>query len=181
MKREDLKKLELSDEVIDKLMTLHGSDIESHKATIAALTGERDTFKAQAEEATKQIEGFKGMDIEGVKKAASDWEARAKQIEADAAANLSKIKFDHALESALAGAKAKNVKAVSALLDPAGLKLNDDGSIIGLNEQLTKIKTENDFLFDSDNPPPRIVSGGNNQSVMTDAITAGIRQGAGLK
>lgn len=31
MKREDLKKLELSDEAIDAIMALHGKDIEAQK------------------------------------------------------------------------------------------------------------------------------------------------------
>ncbi len=54
------------------------------------------------------------------------------------------MKFDYALTAALTGAKARNSKAVKALLDMDGLKLND-GKIIGLDEQLSQIKEENAF------------------------------------
>ena len=59
------------------------------------------------------------------------------------------IVFDTALSSALLGAKAKNVKAVSALLNRDGLKF-EDGKITGLDEQLKKVKEENAYLFESE-------------------------------
>ena len=73
------------------------------------------------------------------------------------------MKFDYALTAALTGAKARNSKAVKALLDMDGLKLND-GKIIGLDEQLSQIKEENSFLFESDEPAPTIVKGTNGGS-----------------
>ncbi|NLY77321.1 MAG: hypothetical protein GX080_04430 [Tissierellia bacterium] len=49
------------------------------------------------------------------------------------------MKFDYALEKALTVAKARNIKAVKALLDLENLKLADD-KILGLDEQLKKSK-----------------------------------------
>jgi len=181
MKTEDLKKIGIADEHIEAIMKLHGSDIEGHKATITNLTGERDTFKAQADEAGKQIAGFKGMDIDGIKKAASDWEAKAKQIEADSAAQVAKVKFDYALEKELQQTyKVKDVVAVRAHLKADAIQFADD-KFIGLKEQIEPLKSEKDFLFESDKPQPRIVSGGGNQTVITDPIIASMRQAAGLK
>ena len=65
--------------------------------------------------------------------------------------------------SSQTGARARNSKAVKALLDMDGLKLND-GKIIGLDEQLSQIKEENGFLFESDEPAPTIVKGTNGGS-----------------
>ena len=53
---------------------------------------------------------------------------------------------------ALRTAGAKNSKAVRALLDEAGLKLNGD-SIVGLDEQLKTIRENNDYLFNNDTKP----------------------------
>jgi len=184
MKREDLKKLlgeGATDELVDKIMAEHGKDVEKHKTDLATITTERDGLKTQLSEASKQIEGFKGMDIEGVKKSADEWKAKAEQAEQTAQAELAKLKFDHALDGALAGAKSKNNKAVRALLDTELLKLNDaDGSIVGLKDQLDKIKTENDYLFESDTPAPKIVAGGNSKTILTDPILAAARRAAGL-
>ena len=68
MKREDLEKLELSKEVIDQVMAMNGKDIEAVKAKIAAIEQERDTLKNQLTGANQQIESFKAMDIEAIKK-----------------------------------------------------------------------------------------------------------------
>lgn len=182
MKREDLIKLGVAEEMVDKIMALHGSDIETHKTKLTTLQTELDNLKGQLKEAAAQIESFKGMDIEGVKKSADEWKAKAEAAEKDAQAQIQTLKFEHALDGALAGAKAKNAKAVKALLQADVLKLNEaDGSILGLKEQLEKIKTENDYLFESDTPTPRIVAGGNNQSVITDKVVLAARQGAGLQ
>jgi len=143
MKREDLKKMELADEVIDQIMALHGKDVESHKSKLVTAETTADGFKTQLGEANKTIEGFKGMDIEGVKKTADDWKLKAETAQTESAKQLSDLKFDHALDGALTGAKAKNAKAVRALLKADDLKLAEDGSIVGLNEQLEKIKSEN--------------------------------------
>lgn len=180
MKREDLKALGIADENIDAIMKLHGVDIESHKATITTLTSERDTFKTQADEATKQINDFKGMDIEGVKKAAADWEAKAKQIETESAAQVAKVKFDYALEGELKNTyKVRDVVAIKAHLKPDAIQY-DGEKFIGLKEQIEPLQKDKDFLFESDKPQPRIIAGASNQPVLGDKMTDAFRKGAGL-
>lgn len=152
MKREFLKGFELADDIIDKIMAENGKDVEAVKAKYA----DYDDVKTQLSEANTQIEAFKGMDIDGIKKAAEDWKTKAEKAEADALAKISALQFDHALDVALSGAKAKNAKAVKALLDMDGLKLNG-GEIVGLSEQLTKLKLDNDYLFESEEATPSIV------------------------
>ena len=183
MKREDLKALGLEDAAIDSIMKLHGSDIESHKTTINTLTTERDTFKTQAEEAGKQIKAFEGLDVEGVKKAASDWEAKAKQIEADSAAQVAKVKFDFGLDRELTQTykvKPEYLEAAKAYLKKDTIQY-DGEKFIGLKEQIEPLKTEKDFLFDDGKPQPRIISGGNNQSVQGDSMVDAMRKAAGLR
>lgn len=180
MKREELEKLGLEKEAIDQIMALYGRDIEAHKTKISAAESERDGLKTQLEEALKAIEGFKGMDIEGIKKSADEWKAKAEQAQKDAEAQVYKVRYEAALSDALKDAKAKNVKAVRALLNEADLKLTDDG-LIGLKEQLEKVKPENDYLFESDTPTPKVVAGANNKpTIADDAILAAVRRGAGL-
>ncbi|MFM8321008.1 MAG: phage scaffolding protein [Chloroflexota bacterium] len=181
MKREDLIKLNVAEDVVDKIMALHGADIEGHKTKLAATQTELDGIKKQLGEANTAIEDFKKLDVDGVKKAADEWKTKAEQAQRDAAAQLAQLKFDHALDGALAGAKAKNSKAVKALLAQDGLKYNEaDGSIVGLKEQLEKIRSENDFLFESDTPAPKIVTGGSNSQVIGDAVVLAARKAAGL-
>ena len=151
MKTDFLKGLNLSQEVIDKIMAENGKDIAAEQKKAEKITQERDSYK------------FKDMDIDGIKQAADDWKTKAEKAKSDADAQISEMKFDYALTAALTGAKARNSKAVKALLDMDGLKLND-GKIIGLDEQLSQIKEENGFLFESDEPAPTIVKGTNGGS-----------------
>lgn len=181
MKREDLEKFGLTAEQIDKVMAAHGADIESHKAKVTDADAKLKAATDQLAEATKTIDGFKAMNVDQIKAAADEWKSKAEKAQADAAAQLTALKFDHALETALTGAKAKNAKAVRALLQMDALKLNEaDGSILGLKEQLEKVKTDNDYLFTSDTPDPQLSLGGNHKPLNMDAVTLAARKAAGL-
>lgn len=170
MKTEFLKSLNLSQEVIDKIMAENGKDIAVEQKKAEKVIQERDSYKLKAEsletqvnDANTEIQKFKDMDIDGIKKAADDWKETAEKAKADADKQISQMKFDYALSAALTGAKAKNAKAVKALLDMDGLKFND-GKIVGLDEQLAQIKADNDYLFESDEPAPKFVKGTNGGS-----------------
>lgn len=56
--------------------------------------------------------------------------------------------YNYELEKGLIASKAKNPKALKGLLDTEMLKLDDDGEIRGLSEQLEKIKESDAYLFD---------------------------------
>jgi hypothetical protein len=180
MNKKDLVDLGVAEDLAEKIIVLHGKDIEKHKTSLETAKTEAEQLKAQIAEANKAIEGFKGMDIEGVKKSADEWKAKAEQAEAEAAKQIASLKFDHALDGALVGAKAKNAKAVKALLNANDLKLSEDGSILGLDKQLETIKKDNDYLFESDTPQPKVVLGGQNKSVLSDAVVEAARKAAGL-
>ncbi|MDF2790814.1 MAG: hypothetical protein K0S80_3915 [Neobacillus sp.] len=62
---------------------------------------------------------------------------------------LEKQAFDFTLEKAISSAQAKNPKAVKALLDLDKIKL-DGESLIGLEDQLTALKTSDGYLFGED-------------------------------
>ncbi len=191
MDKKDLEKLGLTAEALEKaglkpddvfngIMKVNGLDIEAQKSKVTTLETENAGLKKQIGEANTTIEGFKKLDVDGIKKAADEWKTKAEQAQKDATDQIAGLKFDHALESALAGAKAKNPTAVRALLKVTDLKLGEDGTIIGLKEQLEKVQKENDYLFDTGEKPPKIVTGGNNQTITTDSFMAAMRKGAQL-
>ena len=64
---------------------------------------------------------------------------------------LNQLKIDFAVEKALTGAKAKNIKAVKALLELGEAKLDKDGNVKGLDEQIEKLRSGDDtkFLFEA--------------------------------
>ena len=183
MNKKQLVELGLTEELADQIVVLHGKDIESHKSKLVTAQAELDGVKAQLTEAGTTIEGFKKLDVEGIKVAANEWKAKAEQAQADAAKQISSLKFDHALDGALTGAKARNAKAVKALLDIEALKKAYDEKtekIIGFDEHLKPVKEANDYLFESDTPQPKVVLGGQNKSVLSDGMVDAARKAAGL-
>ena len=181
MKREQLKELGLEDSVIEKVMSLHGSDIETHKAKISDVQTNADNTLNQLTEANATIERFKALKPDELKAAADEYKTKYEQAQTDNAAQMAQLKFDYALDGSLSAAKVKNLKAIKPLLDAGALKYNEsDNSIIGLKEQLEKVKQTDAYLFTDYEEPPRIVAGGNQTRLNTDAMTSAMRQAAGL-
>lgn len=136
-----------------------GGYVDKDKFT--AKETEISLLKDQITAANKQIDDFKKLDVEGIKAAADKYKSDYEAAVAKSQADMSKLMFDFALDKALAAAKARNPKAVKALLELDKLKLDGD-SIIGLKEQLEPLTTSDSYLFDTEDTDPavKIVKGG---------------------
>ena len=77
-------------------------------------------------------------------------DSEIEELKAVHKAEIIKVKLDAKIESAISATKAKNAKAVNALLDRDKLELEENGQVKGLKEQLDKIVADNPFLFDSE-------------------------------
>jgi len=84
-----------------------------------------------SEELKKQIEQLQADN----KKASEEWQAKMAQMQ-----------LDFALERALTTARAKNPKAVKALLDMEKVKLDGD-QLLGLDDQLKALQQSDPYLF----------------------------------
>jgi hypothetical protein len=84
-----------------------------------------------SEELKAQIEQLQAEN----QKAAEEWQAKMAQMQ-----------LNFAIEKALAAAKAKNTKAVKALLDLEKVKL-DGEQLLGLDDQLKTLKETDPYLF----------------------------------
>ena len=74
--REFLKGLDLDKETIDSIMAEHGKEITGLKEEKETLAKERDDLKTQLTDANNEIKSYKDMDIESIKKSATDWETK---------------------------------------------------------------------------------------------------------
>ena len=176
MKREFLQNFEgLSKEAIDAIMDENGRDIERERSKRA----DYDAIKEQLAAANKQIEEFKGMDIDGVKKAAEEWKAKAEQAERDASERIAEMEFNGTLREAITAAKGRNVKAISALLDVPTLR-SSKNQVEDIKAALEALKQESGYLFDTETPPP-FSAGAGQHDMSGDPELAAIRAAAGLK
>lgn len=155
MKRKFLEDLGLEKEVIDKILDENSADIGKAKGDLDAVTAERDKMKIDLADRDKQLETLKNStgDVEAMKKQIADLQADNKKKDETHAAEMKQLKVDAAVSAALTAAKAKNEKAVKALLelDPEKIELLADGTIKGLDDQIKKLTESDDtkFLFDT--------------------------------
>lgn len=151
MKREFLKGLNLEEEVIDKIMSQYGEDIEKYKAQADELEKLKKDLKSRDE----QLETLKTStaNIDDLKKQIEALQNQNKEEADKYGAQLRELKINNAVEKALTSAKAKNQKVVLPLLSDflAKAKLDDDGNVAGLDEQIKKLAEDENtsFLFQS--------------------------------
>lgn len=149
MKTEDLKAQGFTDEQIKFIMAENGKDIEKYKA-------ESETYKSQLDDAKTTLKSFDGVDVNELKGQITKLNTDLTTKETEFQSKLSEIEFKSSLEKAVIGSKAKNAKAVMALLDVDNLKSSKNQQT-DISTALEKIKQENDYLFEGEQQPKRAV------------------------
>lgn len=155
MKREFLEGLNLEKETIDSIMAEYGK-------TTQGLREERDTLKSQLSDANKEIQSYKDMDIDSIKKSADDWKTKYEEMEANQKAEKEKsireertnaffndVKF--ASESAKAG--------VIAEFNKKDFKYDEESKkFLGASEWLNELKDKDSGAFLSDVANPKFTT-----------------------
>lgn len=167
MKREELKEQGLTEEQIDFVMKKNGEDIEGFKN----LEIEKQNLETQLEKANETIEDFKKMNIDEIQKAADDYKKKYETAQTEAQKEIDRLKFEHQLDNTLTKFKARNNKAVRALLD-----FDENATIEDIEKQLESVKEENDYLFESEETnkiPTFVRPGGDNTKQTSGSIDIG--------
>lgn len=137
----------------DKKAEFDKAVLENYKTVAEAekLRTARDNYKSQLDDATQKLEGFKGVNVEELQGKISALTDDLASQKAAFDKQLADRDFDDMLNTAITGSKAKNVKAVRALLDLEAIKASKNQSA-DIEAALKKVKEENDYLFTSDEP-----------------------------
>lgn len=159
MKREDLQAKGLTDEQIDFVMAENGKDVEKVKTKLTAAETARDDYKEQLEAANTTIQGYKDMDIDGIKRSVTDWETKYNTDTKALQDKLDGQAYDFAMKEYVNGYQftSELVKqAVIAQLKAQNFKLND-GKFLGADDFMKQLKEANPSAFvDTDNKTPKI-------------------------
>lgn len=158
MKREDIEKL-LKDNgvvddkikvVVDMVMAENGKDIETEKAKTIAKDGELAKANETITGLQTDIKKFDGVDVEGLKTKASDWETRYATDLASARAESEKLKKEYTLKEAL---KSSGVTDADYIIYKHGgvekFSFGGDGKVIGLDDTLKPYKVSAPEFFKS--------------------------------
>lgn len=178
MKRDELTALNVPEESIDKVMSINGADIEKFKAENEKLKSTLETSAADLQAqltakdealtaANAEIESYKGMDIEGVRKAADEWKDKYAQLQAEAEQFKTEMAEKEAArlygEAVTAYVQDKGLKFSSKYaeegflrdLKEQGLKLSD-GVLLGADDFVKLQQEKSPETFAPDKPLPEL-------------------------
>ena len=149
---------ELYDQVIEKLgdekiaIVSDGSYIPKQK--FDDKNDEVKQLKQQLADRDNDLESLrkKAKDNEELQQEIDDLKQQYDDTKKEYEDKIKQQTFNYELEKALTNAKAKNPKAVKALLDTEAIKLDGD-KLLGLEEQLNAIKENDSYLFQSEEEP----------------------------
>ena len=180
MTKKDFTDLGISEELATKAAEASKKELEGYvqKSKYDLVVTEKETLEIQIKEHGKQLD-----ELRKAAKGSEELEKKVKELQDNAAASKAKyekqindIQLNHAIDTALKEAKAKNAKAVRSLLDMNDIVL-DDGKVKGLDKQIKKLQEAEDskFLFESAPQPedgkPKI--GGNADNANSSGIGNG--------
>lgn len=134
MTREFLKSLELSDEVIEKIIIEHGLSVQKTQEELSAAN---DRIKNLQDAAKK----FEDVDVEKLKNDISAWKSKYDN-------DITQMRLDAAINLGLQAAGARNAKLLRGAIDTAKIKL-DGETAAGLSEQIEELKKSDPYLFEA--------------------------------
>lgn len=157
--QEELNKLGLTEEQVKNVGALINGQFVP-KGTFNEINEENKTLKATVTERDKQLDGLKTIsgDNEDLQKQITELQRINTEQKKAHDAEMKQLRFDNAVDSALTAAGAKNSKALKALLDLEKISLDDNGKLLGFNEQIKGLQKSDSYLF---------VEKDNNQQQMT--------------
>lgn len=145
MKIEDLTKLGVPEDVAKQIVTMNEAEITAEQKKLSEKEAELTMASDKIKELSDTVKKFDGVDPEKLK---ADLEAMSKKYDEDTAA----LRLDNAITLALADSGAFDKDIVKDRLDKSLIKFGDDGKLVGMSEQLDKLKKDKAFLFEHENP-----------------------------
>lgn len=167
MKREELRALGLTDEQVDKIMSMNGDDVNAQKAIVAArdqtittLTQERDGLKTQVADRDKDIADLKKSngDNADLQKKLDDLQKKYDTDTANLQKSLDDQARSHAVEGLFSGIEFTSALAKRAAIrefEAAGLEFKD-GKFTGADGQIAKLREQYPDAFKpKEDPKPK--------------------------
>ena len=160
MKKEELVKLGLDEETAEKVANASAEELKGFvpKSRFDEVNNAKKTAEDTVKERDQQIESLKSAgNVDDLKQQITTLQNENKAKDEAHAAELLKVRIDSDVEAALTEAKAKNHKAVKALLDLEKAELGDDGKVKGLREQIAALTKAEDskFMFNAVTAPKK--------------------------
>nr|DAT38999.1 MAG TPA: minor structural protein [Caudoviricetes sp.] len=147
--KEEILKLGIDEKVVEELLKIIGKNtvpknqFNEVNEVKKQLEQKATDYETQLSKLAKDNKGN-----EELQKQISELQSQNKAKEEEYQTKFNQLKLDNALELALTKEGARNSRAVKSLLKLDLLKMDND-NLIGLSEQLTKLKETDGYLFET--------------------------------
>lgn len=140
------KKQDITKQVAENYKTV--AEFEKVKSRLEV---ERDNYKDSLDTAQNSLKEFEGVDVKDLNTKIANLTADLQKKDTEYQTKISDMEFNSVLDAAISESKAKNSKALKALLDVEMLKTSKNQAD-DIKKAIEKVKEENDFLFESSEP-----------------------------
>jgi hypothetical protein len=163
MNKQQFLDLGLTEEQATKAETESKKELETYvpKTRFDEVNNAKKDLEKTVQERDTQLEGLKKSsgDNEALKKQIEDLQKENKDSKEKYDADLKDVKVSNAIKLAIAD-KAQDAELVAGLFDKSKVILNEDGNVVGLEEQIKDLQTNKAFLFkpveNNQNPKPQL-------------------------
>ena len=176
MERDFLEKQGLNADQIKAVMVQNGKETnalrDDYDRKLASLNDQIDGYKSQVTDRDKQIKSLStaAKDNEELRAKFAEVEKANKEKDKEWSSKLASQKKEFAISSALSKAGALENKAVLPFIDTGKVSLDENGNLLGFQEQVDAAKQNYGFLFKKDEqaepqkPATHVVVSGNGTS-----------------
>lgn len=158
MERDFLERQGLNADQIKAVMAQNGKETnalrDDYDRKLASLNDQIDGYKSQVTDRDKQIKSLStaAKDNEELRAKFAEVEKANKEKDKEWSSKLASQKKEFAISSALSKAGALENKAVLPFIDTGKVSLDENGNLLGFQEQVDAAKQNYGFLFKKDEP-----------------------------
>lgn len=156
MTREDIEKIlgsEIDKEVITELLNRFHAELTKEKEKAQVSLDKAKDLSDQLDTANQTIKSLEknAQDSEEVKKEIESYKSQIEELEERNRAD----KIDFAIDAALKEAKAIDPQYARVGLNMDTIRLEKDGTVSGIKDQIKTLKKDKAFLFEQEDKPPK--------------------------
>lgn len=180
MERKFLEDLGIEKEIINQIMAEYGKDIQNYKTQLADIEEKKQQLESNNATYQETIEKFKDINPDEMQKTINDLQEQIKANDIKYKQDLADRDFNSFIDKGLNESKARDVRAVRALLDIDSLK-NSKNQNEDFKKAIEDLKENKSFLFESNEPIDNANVGGAKDVPPKDVEDIALKNVFGIK
>lgn len=151
MERKFLEELGIDKDIVNQIMSEYGKSIQDIQSKLSQVEQEKQQLQEENTTYQEAMEKFKDIDPDEMQKTIDELNQEIKSMSEKHAQDIADRDFNSFIDNGLNEVKARDVRAVKALLDIDALKGSNNQNE-DFKKAIEDLKQNKSFLFESDEP-----------------------------